>query len=212
MGKNFKFTICLILMLFTVSETRAQFHLFDEPRKGGFKILENDNFDITNTQHFAGSGLLALGFYKIFQTRESKQAKLKAALLASSLGLLKELEDGFREGFGIKDTIFNELGIITFLLLSDYSHFTLTFEQLFLSSKDFGLGLRFFRTSEFNLLNGSLGFFVYYSNYKKAWLGVNSHFVLKDKIELHLGLALFNIESANQLNVRPSVGIAFKLL
>ena len=203
--------IFIVTLLFSKSELTAQNFLFKEPRQGGFKIKKNERFDFTNAQHFTGSGILAVGTHKIFRDAGIKHNKICAALFATTIGLLKELEDGYRDGWGMKDVVFNELGIFTFLLLSDYTHYTLTFKQVISGPNDYGAGIRFFRTSEFTPLNASLGIYVVYDNKKDTWVGVDSHFRLLGRAELHLSVSAINLNNANLLYLRPNLGFGFRL-
>ncbi|MFQ5824240.1 MAG: hypothetical protein ACE5JB_09315 [bacterium] len=61
---------CLLLFGGTIhSDVRGQ-NIFDiffgEPRKGRFKILKHDEFDISDATHIAGSGVASVGFYTLF--------------------------------------------------------------------------------------------------------------------------------------------------
>ena len=142
-----------------------------------------------------------------------KHSKVKAGLLASGLGLLKEVEDGFREGFGINDAIFDQLGVVSFLLLSDYLHYTFTFEQIISTADDRGLGVRFFKTSgRPGPLSPTLGFFVYYNNQGETWAGLDTHLHVVGRLEVHFGLSLVRLQQAHQLDIRKTLGIGFNLL
>ena len=142
-------SICLVFLLAGLSPVKAQKYIFSEPRQGGFKFVKDDRFDATSGMHFAGSGMLAVGFYKFFKADGSPHPKLNAALVSSALGLLKEFEDGYREGWGIKDSFLNQLGILSFLLMGDQLHFTGTLEQVVPISEINSWGLRYLKTSEF---------------------------------------------------------------
>ena len=204
----------MLLILLITYEAKAQYFLFGEPRHGGFKVSNNNELDFSNFQHFVGSGILAVGFYKLLTHNEVKSSKsdmIKAGLLASGLGLLKEFEDGFREGWGRNDAIFNQLGILTFLILNRYSHYTFTPEYTLFGNSNYGLGVRFFRSPEISPLKASLGLFATYYNFRKGIIGVDLHFSLNDKIELHLGISLLTLENSNQYHVRPNIGVGFPL-
>lgn len=204
--------ICLVFLLAGLSPVKAQKYLFGEPRQGSFKFVNDDRFDVTNGMHFSGSGMLAVGFYKFFKADGSQHPKLNAAVIACALGLLKEFEDGYREGWGIKDSIFNQLGILSFLLLGDHLHFTATFEQALSTSENYSLGVRYFKTSEFTPLNTSLGLFAHYNTRKVTEFGADMHFFLFGKTELHLGLTLATMKGdAVKMVQRPNVGLGFKL-
>jgi hypothetical protein len=189
----------------------AQNFLFKHPRQGGFKFVQHDGADVTNLEHFAGSGILAIGAYNVYGRMGWRHAKLKAGLTACAIGLLKEFEDGYREGWGRMDTFANQVGIVTFLLLSDYAHFTLGIEQLFQGIDDYGLGVRFFRFAQLTPLKASFGFFALYNAHRQPWVGVDTHFLLLGRSEVHMGFSMINLQSANRLNVKPNIGISFFL-
>ena len=204
--------ICLVFLLAGLSPVKAQKYLFGEPRQGSFKFVNDDRFDVTNGMHFSGSGMLAVGFYKFFKADGSPHPKLNAAVIACALGLLKEFEDGYREGWGIKDSIFNQLGILSFLLLGDHLHFTATLEQALSTAENYSFGVRYLRTSEFTPLNTSLGLFAHYNTRKVTEFGADMHFPLFGKTELHLGLTLATMKGdAVKIVQRPNVGLGFKL-
>ncbi|TDI93120.1 MAG: hypothetical protein E2O77_03585 [Caldithrix sp.] len=204
--------ICLVFLLAGLSPVKAQKYLFGEPRHGGFKFVSDDRFDVTSGMHFSGSGVLAVGFYKFFKADGSPHPKLNAAVIACALGLLKEFEDGYREGWGIKDSIFNQLGILSFLLLGDHLHFTATLEQALSTAENYSFGGRYLRTSEFTPLNTSLGLFAHYNTRKVTEFGADMHFPLFGKTELHLGLTLATMKGdAVKIVQRPNVGLGFKL-
>jgi len=204
--------ICLVFLLAGLSPVNAQKYLFGEPRQGSFKFVNDDRFDVTNGMHFSGSGMLAVGFYKFFKADGSPHPKLNAAVIACALGLLKEFEDGYREGWGIKDSIFNQLGILSFLLLGDHLHFTATLEQALSTAENYSFGVRYLRTSEFTPLNTSLGLFAHYNTRKVTEFGADMHFFLFGKTELHLGLTLATMKGdAVKMVQRPNVGLGFKL-
>ncbi len=204
--------ICLVFLLAGLSPVKAQKYLFGEPRQGSFKFVNDDRFDVTNGMHFSGSGMLAVGFYKFFKADGSPHPKLNAAVIACALGLLKEFEDGYREGWGIKDSIFNQLGILSFLLLGDHLHFTATLEQALSTAENYSFGVRYLRTSEFTPLNTSLGLFAHYNTRKVTEFGADMHFFLFGKTELHLGLTLATMKrDVVKMVQRPNVGLGFKL-
>ncbi len=204
-------SICLVFLLTGLSPAKAQY-LFSEPRQGGFKFIGDDRFDVTNGMHFSGSGMLAVGFYKFFKADGSPHPKLNAALVSSALGLLKEFEDGYREGWGIKDSFFNQLGILSFLLMGDQLHFTATLEQALSTSENYSFGVRYFKTSVFTPLHTSLGLFALYNTRKVTEFGVDMHVFLFARTELHLGLVLATMKGdAVKMVQRPNVGLGFKL-
>ena len=176
-----------------------------------FKFVRHERPDVTNLQHFSGSGILAVGVFKIYNSMGWQHARLKAGLTACAIGLMKEFEDGYREGWGRIDTFANQLGIVTFLLLADYAHFTIGIEQLYQGTEDYGLGIRFFHFAQVTPLQASFGFFTLYNNQHQPWVGVDSHFLLLGRSEVHLGLSMVNLQSATELNVKPNIGISFYL-
>ncbi len=205
---------CTLFLLFALvgrSDVLAQDFLFKAPRQGGFKFKKNDKFDFSNTQHFSGSGVVAIGFYMALKNTSVRYPKAMAGIMASMVGLLKELEDGYRDGWGNKDVLFNELGILTFLLLSDYAHYTLTFKQIVAGPDDYSVGVRFFRTSDFTPLRASFGFYVEYDNHHETWVGIDSHFALFGRAEGHVGVSLANLRNANELHWRPNFGLGFRI-
>lgn len=207
---NFAIPILCLLQALAFDQTVAQNYLFDEPRRGGLKFIPHDNVDITNAMHFSGSGMLARGFYNLYQSRGVKHPKLWAGISACGLGLLKEYEDAYREGWGRFDTIFNQLGILSFLLLKDYTRYSFTVEQVMTPLERIGVGIRFFRSETFSLLKASVGLFGYYDNYSEVWFGVDTHFLLIARTELHTGITLFKLQDPNRPNIQPTVGFAFR--
>jgi len=189
----------------------AQYFLFKQPRHGGFKIKPNDQFDFSNIQHFTGSGILATGFYHILQDRGMAHPKLLAGLLATGVGLLKEFEDGYREGFGMKDVLSNEFGIATFLLANKLTHFTVTVKQVISGPNDYGLGLRFFRTGEISPLKTTFGVYVVRDNHADTWVGLDSDVGLDKRLELHFGVSLLKLENSNFTSISPTFGFAYRL-
>jgi len=200
---------CIAFFAF-VPAVHSQNFLFKEPRHGGFKIKKDDNFDFTNAQHFLGTGVLVVGLYKGIRATRQSHPKLTAALLATTIGLLKELEDGYREGVGVKDIIFNELGMFTFLFLADYTHYTLTLKQMVITPDEYGIGIRFFRTSDFTPFKASLGFYAIRDNHDRSWAGADTHFKLHRNLEFHFGASLVDLAQANRFQFRPNIGLAFR--
>lgn len=201
----------VILLTLSFEPVFSQNYLFDEPRKGGFKFIPEDRLDVTHAMHFSGSGMLARGFYNLYHSRGIKHARLWAGLSACGVGLLKEYEDSYREGWGRVDTFFNQLGILSFLLLKDQTQYSFTVEQVVSSAERFGVGVRFFKTKHFSPLQTSVGLFGYYDNYSEIWFGVDAHFSLIGRTELHTGMSLFKLQDPNRPNIQPTVGLAFRL-
>ncbi len=193
------------------ANANAQNFLFKHPRQGGFKFVKNDRYDFSNWQHFTGSGIVAVGFYRILKKRRVKHAKLKAGLLASTVGLLKEWEDGYREGWGIHDSVFNQLGILSFLLFQNVTQFTFTVMPVIAGAEDFGFGLQFFRTSEMPYLRTSFGVFLEYTNHGRTWVGLDSHVRLYGNTTLRFGASMINLQDPNRFEFRPNIGLGFHL-
>jgi hypothetical protein len=155
--------------------------------------------------------MLAVGFYEILRSQDVSHAKMKAALLSFSCGMLKEAEDGYREGWGRIDTIFNQLGILSFLLLSDYAKFTLGIEQTYARVNDFGLSVRFFDFDRLPM-NSSIGFYALYNTKEESYAGVDLHFPLLGRSDLHFGLNMVKLTEATHMRLQPNIGMSFKLL
>lgn len=88
--------------------------LFEEPRKGYWtlKPWEQDPWDETSKMHFFGSMGLQIGLDYYLESRGVKNHTLWAMGGTFVLGLLKELEDGNREGFSRRDLMCNGWGIL----------------------------------------------------------------------------------------------------
>lgn len=211
---NKAFTLFLIIFAVSIAapnSSKAQNFLFKEPRDGRFKFKQVDNYDFTNVQHFTGTGMLAVGFHKLLRNQGVRYPKIWAALFATGVGLLKEYEDGYREGFGMKDVMANELGIASFLFLSDITHYTVTFKQVVMGPDDYGAGIRFFRTSDFSPLNTSFGIYTIFDNRQRTWVGVDIHLGVFEKAEVHVGASMINLDNANFFEFRPNFGFALRL-
>ncbi len=203
--------VCLVVLGGHVSVAHTQNFLFKFPRTGGFKFKQNDRFDFSNTQHFAASGVLAVGFYDVLRNAKVGHPRAWAVAITTVVGLLKELEDGYREGWGMKDVMFNELGIATFLLLQGSTRYTLTLKDFVRGPNDYGLGIRFFRSADFTPLKASLGLYLMRDNRNRSWFGVDSHFVLHKRAEVHIGSSMVNLADPNRFNFRLNVGIGLRL-
>jgi len=185
--------------------------LFKHPRSGGFKVIKNDVYDFSNAQHFTGSGVLAVGFHKILQKKSVSNAKFKAGVLASIVGALKELEDGYRGGFGLKDLAFNHLGIIGFLYSSDFWQYTLSLKQVIVNDQSYGAGLRFFKTADFLPVNSSFGLYWVRDTRKIDWLGVDFSLAARRGVGVQFGVSFVQAQNANKFYFRPNVGLAVEL-
>ena len=95
-------------------------YLFEHQRKHDFTFLpwNLDNLDNTSLVHYAGSCTLFLGVNYWLDSEHIKDGELKAGGIVLGLGLLKELEDGFREGFGRKDFVCDFAGVFTGYLIN----------------------------------------------------------------------------------------------
>lgn len=211
-NRNKWFFAPLLVVLVFFSSAHAQYFLFKHPRHGGFKFVPHDRYDFSNWQHFTGSGMLAVGFFKLFRKKNIRHAKVKAALLASTLGLLKEFEDGYREGWGVHDTIFNQLGIVSFLLLQNYTGFTLTVMPVMASAHDVGFGVRFFRSREIPFVRTSFGVFLNYNNNRRTWVGLDAHIRVHGRTSVRFGASMIKLQDANRFQFRPNIGLGFQLL
>lgn len=105
------------------------------PRDGHFKQLpargdmwfyvDNEHWAIRapdKWQHYAGCYV----FQKLVQ---KKLGRLKAFLLTETLGVLKEWDDGYREGWSPRDLIADNLGILTALVASRRLKFVGSFDS-----------------------------------------------------------------------------------
>ncbi|MCG8603642.1 hypothetical protein MJD09_01400 [bacterium] len=202
--------IAILALTILCTDCQAQLLLFKEPRKGGFKFLKDSKMDVTHLQHFAGSGMLAIAFYHLFESKA--HAKLKAGAAAMSLALLKEVEDGFREGFGINDAIFDQIGVISFLLLSDHLGYSLEFVPVASPPDELGAGVRFFQTKKVGGMIPTYGFFIYQSNLGMTRVGLDAHFAVTDDIATHFGMSLFTLQNPNLYDLRPNWGLSFRLV
>lgn len=113
----------LLFSILAFSKVQAQYFegpewrvpfLFEEPRKGYWtlKPWEQDPWDDTSKMHFYGSVVLQVGLDYYLESREVKNSTLWAMGGTFVLGLLKEIEDGNREGFSRRDLMCDGLGIL----------------------------------------------------------------------------------------------------
>lgn len=96
--------------------------IFECPRKGYWTMKDWNKDDINNSSyvHFFGSMDLQFTAEEYFKSRNSKHPELYGFILTNSLGLLKEIEDGNREGFSCKDLTYNITGSLLELALNKY--------------------------------------------------------------------------------------------
>lgn len=94
-------------------------YLFEHPRDGKFKTIpwSHEPWDGTTKYHYRGSAMLSSGLNFYFDQKNSKNPELKAGLITIGIGLLKEAEDGFREGFSSRDLAADAAGTISGILL-----------------------------------------------------------------------------------------------
>lgn len=111
----------LILLLLLPILVKAQYFaapeykvplLFDEPRKGYWTMrpMKWEVLDDDCILHFATAGLLQIEAENLF--RNKRHGSFYASALVFGLGLLKEIEDGNREGFGRLNLLSDILGQI----------------------------------------------------------------------------------------------------
>lgn len=95
-------------------EARIPF-LFACARKGDWTIVpwERDKIDQTTPMHFFGSQFLSARFYNDFARAGYKHPYWWAVVWTFILGLLKECEDGNREGFSRLDLTADAAGALT---------------------------------------------------------------------------------------------------
>ena len=123
------FFIALLLAIPTSS------HAWNYPRDGKFKQLTPDrdswffvdeaNWDIKNPdkwQHFTGC-------YLTQKLLSKGMNKYLSALLIFSLGVAKEYEDAYREGWSARDLAVNSLGIISAIYDKPTSKVLCTYDQ-----------------------------------------------------------------------------------
>ncbi len=105
------------------------------PRDGRFKklateadpwyFIDDEHWPIKapdKWQHFNGC-------YLTQKFLQKKVGKTKALLITESMGILKELDDAYREGWSVRDLIVNNLGIIGALASSEKFKFTCTYDS-----------------------------------------------------------------------------------
>ena len=119
-----KITLIMMVLLITVDVVGAQEWfkapewriplLFTHPRKGYWTTLdwEEEPWDNSSIQHFLGCFMLT-GILDTFMEDHH------AAILTFGIGILKEVEDGFREGLSVKDIIANTAGVFLYMIVRD---------------------------------------------------------------------------------------------
>ncbi len=115
-GRTMRFKpLCFLIVLLLAIPSLS--HAWNYPRDGKFKQLapsgdawffvDEENWDIKNPdkwQHFTG-------FYVTQKLLSRHMNKYVSAVVAFSLGVAKEWEDGYREGWSARDVLANTLGI-----------------------------------------------------------------------------------------------------
>ena len=96
--------------------------LFEEPRRETFKVIEwnKDKIDKTSLEHIIGSGVISSSLNWYFDKKDIKYPIVKSIGITLGIGLLKEFEDGYREGFSYKDMGFNILGSTLGIVIYNY--------------------------------------------------------------------------------------------
>ena len=123
-----------IFVLLTFSSVEAAFWS-NYPRDGHFKQLQakadpwfyvdDQRWAIKNPdkwQHFSGC-------YLSQKLLQKKFGKLKAFLLTETIGVLKEIDDGYREGWSPRDLIADNLGILGALISGEKIKFTGSYDS-----------------------------------------------------------------------------------
>lgn len=189
----------------------GQNYFLDEPKRGGFKIRPSETMDVTNVMHFTGSGMGALVAHRLFEKLEWPHPDLWAGGVIVALGLMKEWQDGYREGLSIYDIIANHVGILTFLAAKRHLNFRLVPEKTFGYTDGHGLGLRFLRSSGLTPVQMSFGTFMLLPSGKPLEFGVDVHLPMGWRFEWHLGLSMFSFANLQRFALRPHTGIAVEL-
>ncbi|MCI0405803.1 MAG: hypothetical protein L0Z48_12400 [candidate division Zixibacteria bacterium] len=100
------------------------------PRDGRFKQLpaRADMWYYVDDEHWAirapDKWQHYIGCYVSQRLLQQKIGKWKAFLVIESLGILKEIDDGYREGWSPRDLIVDNLGILGALVSGDRLKFT----------------------------------------------------------------------------------------
>jgi len=129
-----KFKIMILSILFLLL-SNALCYAWNYPRDGRFKQLSSQNdlwfyvdeerWDIKapdKWQHFAGS-------YASQKVLSKHMNKYLSGLLVFSLGLYKEYEDAYREGWSARDITVDVLGIVSAMYDQPTSRVLCTYDQ-----------------------------------------------------------------------------------
>ncbi len=129
-----RFLLASVLVLISAYSAKASFWS-GYPRDGKFKQLpaKADRWFYTDQkrwpikapdkwQHFSGC-------YLSQKLLQNKLGKLNAFLLTESVGVLKEIDDGYREGWSTRDLIVDNLGILGALLSGDKIKFIASYDS-----------------------------------------------------------------------------------
>ncbi len=95
------------------------------PQKDAWFFVDEENWDIKNPdkwQHFTG-------LYITQKLLSKRMNKYVSALLVFSLGVAKEYEDGYREGWSARDLTANTLGIIAAMYDKPDAKILCTYDQ-----------------------------------------------------------------------------------
>jgi len=97
-------------------------YIFEEPRRTTFRTIDwnKDKLDNTSLEHFLLSGVASSSLNWYFDSKKIKYPVVKSIGITLGIGLLKEFEDGYREGFSYKDMSFNILGTTLGILIYNY--------------------------------------------------------------------------------------------
>lgn len=95
------------------------------PNRDAWFFVDEENWDIKNPdkwQHFTG-------FYVTQKLPSRHMNKYVSAVVAFSLGVAKEWEDGYREGWSGRDVLANTLGIVSAMYDKPTSKVIATYDQ-----------------------------------------------------------------------------------
>jgi len=104
--------VMLCLLVISANASWKVPWLFEHPRDGKFKVIEwkNDSFDNTSFQHLGGSYFGTVALDIIYDKVGVDNSSIWAFTTMLGLGLLKEVEDGYREGFSRRDLLMDFIG------------------------------------------------------------------------------------------------------
>jgi hypothetical protein len=111
--------LIFLISLFTASELCAFGKFQNYPRDGKFKQLSADNdqwyFIDKNNWYIQAPDKFQhmMGSYVLFKTTDIMMDKYLAAGVTLGLGIYKEYDDAYREGWSPRDLLMNTLGVMT---------------------------------------------------------------------------------------------------